>query len=681
MNNPLHRFRDNAANARFAATPSRPLKEPVLAIRRPRASVSVRHRRRRRGLWALGIVIALLLTGGVGTVIAYTTVKGKANALQTQLASHLQKGQGELEAAKLSLTTANSTHDEALITQATAHFAAAKEDFSAARQLADNSRLLHDLEGFPYVGGTARSQHAAVDGIADMGVAISDAGVELAKLDGQLIKPASAGGQEGRTLLTVLNQTNTSLVAVRADLVRAQKAAAAVDTRVLPVGQQATFLKAKGTIGSALAAADEFQRLVPIITELLGGNGARNYLIEQVNPSELRPGGGFIGTYSLLQANQGTLKLIRSGNAVDLIGTRAAAGDPGYVLPPGPIREFIPNTSWSFIDSNFFPDFASNAKAGETFAQPFLGHIDAVISIDYYAVAKMLELTGPLPVPGYGITLTATNFVPVVVEADLGATDATHKAILASVAGTLMNRVATLPPDKWPALLTALNDLASSRHLQAYFNNVDVEKQIDQYGWSGVLNPTITSDWMMEVESNLGGTKANYFLTRHFTIELTRSGNTLHHKVTIDLTDDMPFSYRPNEYYRAYLRLYVGNLATATSDNLRRVLYPNPPPPPGARMIDGWVPLFHGYGHSAEAVFTYDTPWQANGRGEGQIYWQKQPGTINDVITVKWNDGFGHTFTVNGDLGQDRVITFSARGLTIMAGRAAQAKLPSLSLG
>lgn len=681
MNNPLHRFRDNAANARFAATPTRPLKEPVLAIRRPRASLSVRHRRRRRGLWALGIVIALLLTGGVGTVIAYTTVKGKATALQTQLASHLQKGQGELEAAKLSLTTANSTHDEALITQATAHFAAAKESFSAARQLADNSRLLHDLEGFPYVGGTARSQHVAVDGIADMGVAISDAGVELAKLDGQLIKPASAGGQEGRTLLTVLNQTNTSLVAVRADLVNAQIAAAKVDASVLPVAQRGTFAKARGTITTALAAVDEFKALVPVMTELLGGNGARTYLIEQVNPSELRPGGGFIGTYSLLQANQGALKLIRSGNATDLIGTRAALGEPGYVLPPGPIREFIPNTSWSFIDSNFSPDFPSNALAGERFAQPYLGHIDAVISIDYYAVAKMLELTGPLAVPGFGITLTATNFVPVVVEADLAATTDSHKAILAAVAGTLMNRIATLPPAQWPALISALNGLSTSRHLQAYFNNADVQKQIDQFGWSGTLNPTGGKDYMMEVESNLGGTKANYFVVRHFTVELSRSGSVLHHKVTIDVTDNMPFSYRPMEYYRAYLRLYVSASSSSTADNLRPAYYPNPPPPAGTKMIDGWIPLFHGYGHTGEAVFTYDTPWVADGRGESEMYWQKQPGTVNDAITVKWNDGFGHSFTVSGDLGQDRVIAFSVSGLTITAGRAAQAKLPSLSLG
>ena len=58
-----------------------------------------------------------------------------------------------------------------------------------------------------------------------------------------------------------------------------------------PGGSQATFVKARDTVDAALAGLDEFGRLVPILKELLGGNGTRTILIEQVNPAELRPGG------------------------------------------------------------------------------------------------------------------------------------------------------------------------------------------------------------------------------------------------------------------------------------------------------------------------------------------------------------------------------------------------------
>jgi hypothetical protein len=202
--------------------------------RQPTALFSKPRRRRHRALWALGIVVVIVACSGVGTAIAYMSVKSQATQLQAQLALHLQLGQSELEAAKVSLKAANSAHDEKLIAETNVHFTTAKLQFMVTRQMADSSRLLSQLEGLPAVGNLAQSRHTAVDGIADMGVAISDAGLELAKLDGLLIAPPSTAGQQGRTLLTVLNQTNTSLVIVRKDLAVAQKAAATVDLEIVP---------------------------------------------------------------------------------------------------------------------------------------------------------------------------------------------------------------------------------------------------------------------------------------------------------------------------------------------------------------------------------------------------------------------------------------------------------------
>jgi hypothetical protein len=626
----------------------------------------------------------VLGAGGSGAgAFAYTLVKEQAGQLQTRLTVRLQTGQTELETAKVSLKQANANHDVNLIAQAKAHFTLAKGQFIVAGQIADSSQLLRRLETLPAVGDLARSRHTAVDGIAAMGAAISDAGQELADLDGQLIKPSTGDGQGGRTLLTALDQTNSSLVRVRVDLVRAQKAAAQVDVQVLPAGEQGMFVKARDTLGSAYAGLNEFERLMPLLTDVLGGNGTRTFLIEQVNPAELRAGGGFIGTFSVLRAEHGTLKLVTGGNAYDLADPRPHTGEPGYVAQPGPVEEFIPGTSWSFIDSNFFADFPSNARAAVSFAQPRLGtKIDAVISIDYFAVAEMLGLTGPMSVPGFGITVDANNFISQLMQSDL-VSDSAHKAILSAMAGPLMDRIATLPPDRWPALIGALNDLAVARHLQAYFIDNTVEREIDRVGWSGAMNPMGTADYMFELESNLGGTKANYFLNRRFTVELTRQGSFLHHKVTVDLINNMPLVYRdhPGALYRAYMRLYVGTTASSTSNNLRPVRYANPAPPSGTRMLDGWLPDVRGYGGQGQAVFEYDTPWPIRNTGEDRIYWQKQPGTQNDLVDVTWNEGKGRTYTVSGDLSQDRVITLTPTGVTLTAGRPAEAQLPSLSLG
>jgi hypothetical protein len=657
-----------------------------VAGRVPAVHSTRRRRRRSRKLLAVAVLVAIVMGGG-GAAVGYITLKPRVDQLQSRLAADLQAGQRELEAGKASLTQAGTKHDASLVAEAIAHFVAAKKQFLAAGQLADTSRLLHDLEEVPGVGSLAHSRHSAVDGIAEMGAALSDAGQDLSNLYAQLTKPTIAG-QPARNVLTVLDQAQPSVVKIRGELQRAQKGASQVDVAVVPAGQQATFIKASGTIALALAGLDEFDRLVPVLHEALGGNGARTYLIEQVNPAELRAGGGFIGTYSLVRADQGALTLIQSGSAADLANPRPLPGQPGFIPQPGPYREVIPDISWSFLDSNLFPDFASNAKAGLGFVQPRLGtRVDAVIAIDYYTVAKMLELTGPLAVPGFALTVDASNFVSRIIADDIAAAAGdiaaifAHKAILTAIAGPLMQRVTALPPDRWPALVASLNGLVAERHLQAYFTSDLVEKELDRVGWSGVVNPTGARNYMMEVESNYYGDKANYFVTRHYTVVLTRSGGTLHHQVTIDLVNKEPCGIEERTSYRVNVRLYVGESASSLSDNLRPVQFPNPSPPAGTGLLDGWLPDIRCGGERGQAVFKYDTPWRTDRSGLNQIYWQKQPGTVTDKIDLTWNDGSGHNFKVNGDLGQDRVIILTPKGVTLAAGHAAPVQLPSLSLG
>jgi hypothetical protein len=668
---------------------------PPLAIRR-RAS---RPRRGpgKRSLIALALIVAVLAGLAGGGFFAYTSVRRDANQLQAQLTTHLELGQRELEAAKNSLKQANTTHDDKLIAQAKAHFINAKLQFLTARQIADSSELLSRIENLPSVGQLASSRHVAVDDIAGMGIHLSQAGLELADLDALLIKPP-AGGQQGQGLLTMINQVKVKIDPIRAELSSALKAADAIDLSVLPSGQKATFLRARGTIGQGLAAIDQFKSLVPMIIEILGGNGPRTYLIEQVNPAELRPGGGFIGGYSVLQADHGKLELTRTGSGPEwYLPVRCKLGMSCYVEPPGPYRQWLSDLGWTFVDSNFFPDFPTNAQAGMQLARSKLGQLDGVIAIDYYAVAKMLEVTGPLAVPGYNMTLDANNFIPTIVKYDIEAslswstTDSNpailHRAILEAASRPLVDRITKLQSGSWPLLINALNDLAASKHMQVYFRNSDVQKNIDQFGWSAAMRNAGMTDYLMETEANLGGTKANYYVTRHHTLELTREGGILHHKLTVDVLDDMPYAYRPNEYYQAFMRLFISDKTTGKSvDIASRCLscggpvYPPPAPPRGTQAMGGWI-FMHGYGHNRVVQFDWDTPWLSNNRGEEQIYWQKQPGTVTDKVDVIWNDGRSHTFKTSGDLGQDRVVTLGSRAVTLTPGQLGSFQFPSLSLG
>jgi hypothetical protein len=644
-----------------------------------RSHIHSRRHRKLRTQKLRAVLILLVVVAGLGgaTDVAYGSLKSQGEQLQSNLTSQLQAGQRELEAGKDALKQANAKHDMTLVTRAIAHFDAAKGNFKTTSRLADESILLRYLAYAPSVGESVRSRHSTVDAVAEMGAAISDAGLNLSILDGELIRPAPSG-DAGRTFLTVLNQVHAGLAKVRDDLSRARKAATQVHVEVLPSGQQIIFTKARESIDSALVGFSEFERLVPILTDVLGGNGPRTYLVEQVNPAELRAGGGFIGSYSLLRADGGSLKLLRSGDSYPLVDPRPRPWQPGFIPMPMPYREVIPDTSWSFIDSNIYPDFPSNARTAENFVEPRLGHLDGVIAMDYYAVAKLLGLTGPMDVPGHGLRVDENNFISLSIRHDIS-DFGPHKLIFSALAGPLMERVASLPPDRWPTLLSILNGLASERHLQAYFNDAALEDEMDRIGWSGRLN-TNHSEFLMEVESNYYGTKSNYWVNRHYSIALSRNGGLLHHRIAVDVVNSEPCGLEERGTYWANIRVYVSGLASSLSHNLRAVRYGNPAPPPDTKMMDGWLFVNCSGGHS-QGVFEYDTPWPARDKAGWTIYWQKQPGTGPDGFDVSWDygDGVGED-KATWALGQDRVFTLLPSGLSLRAGNPAEATLPSLGL-
>src|SRR5919197_5071849 len=174
----------------------------------------------------------------------------------------------------------------------------------------------------------------------------------------------------------------------------------------------------------------------------------------------------------------------------------------------------------------------------------------------------MLELTGPMRVPGYSLTVTSTNLVPELMALDIAGAK-NRKTILSAMAGPLMSRVSGLPASQWPDLLAKFNTLAAQRHLQVYLVNSVAQAEMDRYGWSGILNPSKAREFFMEVEDNYWGNKDNYYVKRHFTITLTRDGNVLHHRIDVDLFNPTPAGAYIRVEYKAGLRLYAGGAVTA----------------------------------------------------------------------------------------------------------------------
>ena len=631
------------------------------------------------------VLAVLLVVGAEGAGLAYFVGRPWAGKLVADVERDLQTGASELQLGTDDIHKANQSHNVALLDTANVHFANSRAAFADASTRTKRNWILTQAQRLPVVGpGYLAPRLAVVTQVASMGVALDDAGQETAGVDRQLLAPASQGLTGGQRLIAVLTGAGPGLARIQSDLARADRAAGLVNPTLLPGSQRESFLKARDKIQGGLAGITEFQRLSPVLLEILGANGPRTYLIEQIDPAELRGGGGFIGSYSLLSADHGTLKLGKSGDVGSIDQPYPLPGSRKYVAPPSSSKQFTQH-GWVFGDSNFSSDFPTGARAGESLFQNETGaKVDGVISIDPTAVAALLQVSGPIAIPEYNTTADAATFAEQVFQREekLANIVPGKKNFFPSVADRLIEKISNLSSDGWPNLLNALNVAVQGRHLQVYFNNQPAETEMGRINWAGGTPvPTAGRELMLEVESNFSGNKSDHFIERSYDLSLVNSNGKLRHHLVISLRNATPDGYLGGRQYTCYLRYYYSaSSGDAVTQHLTRDRYPSDERPNGLKLADGWLNieitnLKLGFG-TYQVVIDYTTDL-GDLPGGHQIYWQKQPGTLSDKVHISFQSG-GRTYAVDSDLGQDRLLTLMPNGLQVTAANVAAAHLPIL---
>ena len=655
----------------------RPWRRSV-ALLRTAAAFRLRRLARWRPPHIQGIALWLALPVALSPVQAVPlAVLGAAQGVESGVTQELRHGQADLEGGRDLLETAYRTQDPRMAVLAEIRFDSSRQHFQAA--IGRVSVLTPELP--PWAPAALRDRLDSLQAVVDMGTHLGAGGIGASRLlaDGVI-------GEGGRPSA---DQLGVALQDLRHELHAAASAGSRIRLDAVPADARATLARARDELVSLVGVVDRVWPYLPALLDLLGFNGPRTYLIEQTNPAELRSGGGFIGTVSIVRTDGGRVTLQHSlpveqfdyCDAVGCVHPRPLPWQPGYVAPPSeltgyPLPSYSRLTAWSLEDSGFFPDFASNAATAASFCERLLGfRPDGVVAVDYYAVAPLLDLSGPLELPKYGITLTAQNFVDVIVGYDL-ARSPIHKELIASAADLLLGRLATLPPSTWAKALTVLGTQLARRHLQVHLEPAAAAEAARRLGLSDAFAPAGGADFLLETEDNYGGSKANYFLDRRYHLTLTRIGATLHHRLVVDLTDNAPPDQRYiGPHYFSYVRLYVPagaeHLMVRSAPSTE---YPpiQPPgrrsqePPSGAQLTGGWVFVDVGPDLSGryQVTFEYDTTWAPGAGGEQVLYWQKQPGTVADPILVTW-EANGRELSVVGDLATDRLVRLGDDGLAI----------------
>jgi hypothetical protein len=287
----------------------------------------------------------------------------------------------------------------------------------------------------------------------------------------------------------------------------ANEALSRINAESIPSEFKQTFLQLSQNLPQFESGVQKLQTFSSALNTVLGNEQKQRYLFVFQNDSEIRPAGGFIGSFAEVDIYRGEIeKMNLPGDGSYNLQGRLLS----QVAAPAPLT--LVNARWEFQDANWFPDFKASAEKLLWFHNKAGGPtMDGVIAINASFVADLLELVGPIEMPEYGRTITSDNFMletQKIVEVEYDKTENKPKQFLADLAPKLIERITNADKFVFIPLLECLSEGLANKDIQLYFTDADTQKAVSELGWTGEISNT-DGDYLMVIDSNIGGQKTD----------------------------------------------------------------------------------------------------------------------------------------------------------------------------
>jgi hypothetical protein len=402
--------------------------------------------------------------------------------------------------------------------------------------------------------------------------------------------------------------------------------------------------------------------LLEVAPYLLGTEGERTYLVIFQNDKELRPTGGFMTGFSIAKVQNGKFVPVSSSDIYDLDSKyrpSVTAPDPIIDYLKGP---YVISKNLYLRDMNWSPDFEESMKVfSKEFAKVDKTKIDGVIAVDTQTLVNLLDVIGPIGVPGYGNFSTQTspecNCPQVIYELEsfadvegpvVWSQDEPGKIIFAppnygnrkGIIGPLMNSILSnalgQPKEKIPMLFEAGFKSVLEKHVLVYMFDEKVQAAVREAGYGGKISyPRGSSemqyDYLHINDANLGGRKSNMYVTQEVSQEVSVSKDgTVEKTVTITYKNPEKHDGWLNSVLPSWIRIYVPKGSTLISlDGLEEK---------GDTYEDLDRTVFSGLYRLRpqgvqKVIVKYTLPFKA--KGVLPMFIQKQPGTDAPLYSIQ----------------------------------------------
>jgi hypothetical protein len=586
------------------------------------------------------------------------------------LLTHVQSGRADLLAAE-------NYASQMMIGDALHRLELAEKEFTAAQRDLGRLRLLTFI---PYVAERVQAAEGLLDGgvlavsaVRDALQAVSEVltlAAEGEELVGSVFKTVSVSDISFRELST--ERKRSMLAALYRAAPRLSLAVSRIDEALVALGEipvevlDADLIKAVDAAKIKLRSVQSTLSTLTIIAEhlpkFLGHPEQQNYLMFFENNTELRPTGGFLGVYGLLQVKDAEIVSIKTDDIYSLDGPSESTPRPA---PPEPIARYINIDKWYLRDANWSPNFPTSAEIMEQFyyeearvvgleQQP----INGIIVITPQIAADLLRLVEPITIGDK--TFTADNLVDELefaVEVSFreeGIPFFARKNIVGELVNEMLRRLTAQPLSNLISVVQILEKNLSESHVLLWMKDPSLQKFIQQMDWGGRLRD-VDVDYLTVIDANLASFKSDSVIERNLQYTLTPVEDGLEAALTITYAHHGKFDWKTTRY-RTYTRVYVpeGSELIGVDGAMMNDKLKDP-----ARRL-GKVDVYSEFGRTVFGAFISIEPGEkraltfryrlapsvakAIAAGKYQLDFEKQPGTTAHGLTLELN--FGKNLTM-----------------------------------
>ena len=323
---------------------------------------------------------------------------------------------------------------------------------------------------------------------------------------------------------------------------------------------------------------DDF-KVLHLLHSIMSKRGEQTYLLLMQNNTELRPTGGYIGNFGILNIKDGEVPTFYLKDTDDLEENyNSTKSEP--IIPPTSLAKYFNKNEWRFGDANWSPSFPETARNAQMLYNAEVARdkteqieFDSVIAFNPEMVSEWLNIIGAVKIDfTEDIEYTAENFkdtpqnlYPGERVEDKIVREKTY--IVDDIAQQVKEKMLNSDIKTVIQILGTLRHNLEDNNLFFYFNNKTDQQVLAKNNWTGELEQS-DQDYIYVVDANISTqnikTRLDHLVKRNinYKIDIVNNRSIATLKLTYFYNAELErkeglYEERISGNYKTYTRVYV----------------------------------------------------------------------------------------------------------------------------